>query len=455
MSPLRPSFLRAPVDMTLCVGVSSGVQVWPALRDCFVALVPRAPRKDAHLISNYRDKCRSLLAPRNDVTFHPSPFTIHFTFAPMSKIKVLHIIKSLGRGGAEMLLPETLALHNKEQFEFHYIYFLPWKNQMVDAILQQGGKVACFAATNNLKIVLQAGNVADYVRNNGIQLIHCHLPWAGVVGRLAGKMAKVPVIYTEHNKWERYHKLTFLLNKLTFPMQKLVVAVSQDVADSITKFYKKPVPQVAVVLNGVNTAKFVKEGDYGRNIREELNIRHGKKVIGIISVFRFQKRLKLWLDLAKAIHERNPGTHFIIIGDGILKDEVHAHAKQLGTADYVHFAGLQTEVRPYLQAMDVFMMSSEFEGLPIALLEAMSMECIPACTDAGGIKQVITDGVDGIMVPVEEPLKLVDRMLELFAWPEEKQQAMARKSREKVMDLFSLKRMVAELEERYMGSSLR
>ena len=62
----------------------------------------------------------------------------------MEKIKILHIIKSLGRGGAEMLLPETLKEHNKDKFEFHYIYFLPWKNQMVEAIEKSGGKETNF-----------------------------------------------------------------------------------------------------------------------------------------------------------------------------------------------------------------------------------------------------------------------------------------------------------------------
>ena len=73
----------------------------------------------------------------------------------MQIIKVLHIIKSLGRGGAETLLPETLSLHNKAQFEFHYIYFLPWKDQMVSAIEEKGGIVTCLAANNNLKLLQQ------------------------------------------------------------------------------------------------------------------------------------------------------------------------------------------------------------------------------------------------------------------------------------------------------------
>lgn len=117
----------------------------------------------------------------------------------MSKIKILHIIKSLGRGGAEMLLPETLKEHHQDQFEFHYIYFLPWKNQMVEAIETAGGKVSCFTAKNNLQLLLQYSKIIQYCKENQIQLIHAHLPWAGFVSRLIYFKTGIPVIYTEHN----------------------------------------------------------------------------------------------------------------------------------------------------------------------------------------------------------------------------------------------------------------
>src|SRR6186713_1600766 len=110
------------------------------------------------------------------------------------KIKVLHIIKSLGRGGAEMLLPETLKLHDKDRFEFHYIYFLPWKNQMVDSIKANGGEVICVAANNNLRLMLKVNEVARYVMENNIQLIHAHLPWAGILARSVGKRTGIPII---------------------------------------------------------------------------------------------------------------------------------------------------------------------------------------------------------------------------------------------------------------------
>src|SRR5687768_2814854 len=151
------------------------------------------------------------------------------------KLKILHIIKSLGRGGAEMLLPETLKLHTKSEFEFHYIYFLPWKNQMVESIEQYGGKVNCFSASNNLSIALQVWAIVRYIRQNKIDVIHAHLPWAGIVSRVAGRLAGTAVVYTEHNKQERYHFVTRILNLLTINLCSLVIAVSQDVAQSLKK----------------------------------------------------------------------------------------------------------------------------------------------------------------------------------------------------------------------------
>jgi glycosyltransferase involved in cell wall biosynthesis len=363
-------------------------------------------------------------------------------------VQVLHIIKSLGRGGAEMLLPETLRQHDKQKFNFHYIYFLPWKDQMVSAIKEEGGEVVCVQAKNNAAILLAVRKIAAYVRKHKIQLIHCHLPWAGMAGRLVGKLTGVPVVYTEHNKWERYHKLTYLMNKFSFSSQERVIAVSEEVANSIKINYGKPKPLVQVVANGADTAKYARTQTVEKDIRKELNIPATATVIGITCVFRVQKRLGTWLEIAQALHAKHPDTFFIIVGDGPLRDEIKAKAKALGTDKYVFFAGLQTETRPYFTAMDVFMMSSEFEGLPIALLEAMSMNCVPACTTAGGIPEVIKDGVNGILVPVQQPMQLVDRLSQLMQQPDRVAQMKAA-ARQTVIDSFSMKKMVGELEVIY------
>jgi len=373
---------------------------------------------------------------------------IRQTWQGKEPVPVLHIIKSLGRGGAEMLLPETLRQHDKEKFQFHYIYFLPWKDQMVSAIEQEGGKVVCIEAKNNAAILFAVRRIVAYVRKHNIQLIHCHLPWAGMAGRLVGRLTGVPVVYTEHNKWERYHKLTYHLNRLSFSSQQKVIAVSEEVANSIKINYGKAKPPVQVVANGADTGKYARTQTAGNEIRKQLNIPETATVIGITCVFRVQKRLGTWLEIAKALHEKHPDTFFIIVGDGPLREEIHAKAKDLGTDKYVFFAGLQAETRPWFTAMDLFMMSSEFEGLPIALLEAMSMNCVPACTAAGGIPEVIKDGENGVLVPVQQPMQLVERISQLMQQPAQLA-SLKQAARETVINSFSMKKMVAELEDIY------
>lgn len=367
----------------------------------------------------------------------------------MEKIKILHIIKSLGRGGAEMLLPETLKEHNKDKFEFHYIYFLPWKNQMVEAIEKSGGKVTCFAAKNNIQLLLQFSKIIKYCKENKIQIIHAHLPWAGFVSRLVHMITKIPVFYTEHNLQERYHFITKKLNKWTFNFQTFGIGVSDDVTQSIKKNIN-PKITVNTILNGVNTISFQRNNSQSKNkIREQFGLPEDAFVIGTVAVFRFQKRLDLWLEILAESINLNPKIYGIIVGAGPLESLLHQKHVALGLEGKVFFAGLQTNVKPFYEAMDVFMMSSSFEGLPIALLEAMSMSCAIVSTNAGGIKEVLRHGEDGLIEVVDDWKKLSNSIL-LLVDDNEKLNYFQNNARDRVVTSFSIKTMVAQLEKLYL-----
>ncbi|AVR46898.1 glycosyl transferase family 1 [Christiangramia fulva] len=364
----------------------------------------------------------------------------------MSKIKILHIIKSLGRGGAEMLLPETLSLHNRDHFEFHYIYFLPWKNQMVGEIKAQGGTVTCFLAKNNIELILKQSEVVRYCDKNQIQLIHAHLPWSGFLARLIYKKTGIPVVYTEHNIQERYHKATKLLNKFSFNRQSMALGVSEDATRSIRENIKPQIP-VQTLLNGVNTSKFKRDLQKGLAIRKKYNIPANAVVIGNIAVFREQKNLTAWIKAFKRISESRDA-YGILVGAGPQEEQLKSHANEYGLEGRLVFPGLQTDTISFFSAMDIFMMSSSFEGLPIALLEGMSMECAIVSTAAGGVKEVIRNGQDGLICEVEDWEKLSDLCLSLMNDPE-KLKTFQKAARERVVKNFSLKRMVEELEGIY------
>ncbi|GHB23734.1 glycosyltransferase [Mongoliitalea lutea] len=124
------------------------------------------------------------------------------------KIRVLHLIKSLGRGGAEKLIPETVLMHHKDKFEFHCIYFYHQEENIVDELEGAGVRVHLIPS-GNLGLFFQISKVRKYLHAHGINLIHSHLPWAGILARLVGRNQSIPIVYTEHNTWDRYNKLSY------------------------------------------------------------------------------------------------------------------------------------------------------------------------------------------------------------------------------------------------------
>jgi len=366
---------------------------------------------------------------------------------PNNSIPVLHLIKSLGRGGAETLLAETLTAHNKEKYSFHYIYFLPWKNQLVAELELAGGIVSNVPAENNLQIIFKFNEIIRYIRKYNIQLIHCHLPWAGFLGRLIHYKTGIPVIYSEHNKQERYHFLTRFINKLTFNSQSLAIAVSEDVKSSIQHYIQPKIP-VITIFNGINTDKFRRNDATGLKNRSNLGIANDAKVIGSLGVFRTQKRLDSWLELFAKLHAIHPDLRGILVGDGPLKNDILAKRKLLGLEDVVFLPGIQTNAVDWYSAMDIFMMTSEFEGLPLSLLEAMSCECAVVATNAGGIKEVLANGVNGFTTDVNDWGDLLHPLKQLIVNPSLIDDVSVA-ARSRVIESFSIQTMVSQLESTY------
>jgi L-malate glycosyltransferase len=313
-------------------------------------------------------------------------------------LRVFHLIKGLGRGGAEMLLTDGPGASDPAEFGYGFGYFLPHKDALVADLRRQFGHVQCFPATGALGMLTQVRTLARHLKDWQADIVHCHLPLAGVIGRLAGAIAHVPVIYTEHNVQERYHPATRLAAKSTWRLQREVIAVSADVKSSISRRFGEGVP-VRVVRNGVSLERFSPTTGAGHALRAQLGIAADAVVVGTVAVFRKQKRLDLWLEVANAVLKVHPQVRFLLVGDGPLRAQVEDQVRQLGLSGKVLLPGLQSDVIPYLAAMDVYFMSSDFEGVPIALLEAMSMELPPVVTDAGGIPEVIEADLSGFVLP--------------------------------------------------------
>jgi L-malate glycosyltransferase len=362
-------------------------------------------------------------------------------------IRVFHLIKGLGRGGAEVLLLECLRMSDRRRFCYGYGFFLPWKSAMARALEYEGGEIQGFATRGNLTMMLSAHRVARHLQIWRADVVHCHLPLAGVVGRIAGRLANIPVVYTEHNTLERYHRVTRQLNLCTWRWQSQVIAVSRDVATSLQRRVSADVP-IDVVPNGVNTTHFDPRRVDGTAVRQQLGIGPDKPIVGTVAVFRVQKRLEDWMAAAARIHERMPQVRFVLLGDGPERSGLRALATSMGLDGVLHFMDAREDVRPVLASLDIYAMSSEFEGLPVALLEAMAMQRACVVTSVGGIPEVIRHGINGMLVPKRDPAALAGAIVQLLESPGVAD-AYGRAARQTVIDNFSMLRMVRDLESKY------
>jgi glycosyltransferase involved in cell wall biosynthesis len=345
------------------------------------------------------------------------------------KRKILVVIKGLGLGGAERLLIDSLPFLNREQFEYQVAYLVPWKHFLVQELESAGIAVHCLGEASARDRAVRKGpgswaamallpgalrRLLALQRRERFDVIHADLPVAGVLARLVGRWAGVPVVYVEHNLQERYHPLTRRANAATYGWNRRVLAVSAEVAASIERSGLPGTTRVVMVPNGVPVESVRSEAAADNHIRSELGIPEKHLVVGTVAVFRSQKRLDNWLQVAARVAARRPDVAFLLVGGGPLEPAVREQIEALGLASRVRMPGFRADGRRLMSAMDVYLMTSEFEGLPIALLEAMTLGKPVVSTAVGGVPEVIEHGTTGMMAPVGAIDELGDCVLRLI-----------------------------------------
>lgn len=344
-----------------------------------------------------------------------------------------------------MLLAEGPARSDPGEFEYAFGYFVPWKDALVQSV-GRTGPVTCFDAASAPRLMLRIPAVVRAIREARADVVHCHLPLASVAGRIAGALSGIPVVSTEHNVLERYHPATRMATRATWRLQAHVIAVSGEVETSIRRSVGSAVP-VTVIRNGVAVERFLPAEDRA-GARVALGLPADAPVVGTIAVFRTQKRLDLWLEAARRIAALRPDVRFLLVGDGPLRPEVERTLDALGLRDRVTLPGLVEDVRPFLRAMDVYLVSSDFEGLPVALLEAMATGVVPVSTAVGGIPEVVSEAT-GFVVPRGDALALSQAVLAALGAPAEERGERSRRARERITSELGVEPMMRRTEAVY------
>jgi glycosyltransferase involved in cell wall biosynthesis len=337
---------------------------------------------------------------------------------------VLIVIKGLGRGGAEQLLLSGVPYLDTASYRYQFAYLLPWKDSLVPELTGAGFPVHCLEGARGAG---WAGRLRNLVRAEGIGLVHVHSPVAAAgVRAVAGRRTRV--VYTEHNLWGRYHPATWAANLVTFPRNDHVFAVSETVRQSIRypgPLRRLPMPPVETLHHGLDPAALPPPfhrgagheppGPPGRDgIRAELGIPEDAPVVGHVGNFKAAKDHATLLRAAALLRQAVPSVRFVLVGQGPLEAETRRLAGQLGLGQTVVFAGFRTDATRLMAGFDAFALSSTYEGLPIALIEAMAVGCPAVVTRVGGTPEVVADGVNGYLVPPRDPAALAAGLARLL-----------------------------------------
>jgi glycosyltransferase involved in cell wall biosynthesis len=218
---------------------------------------------------------------------------------------------------------------------------------------------------------------------------------------------------------KRYHPATRWANALTFPRNDHVFAVSDEVREGIRfpqSLSWRPMPTVETLHHGIDPAS-VERWTHGNGMRDELGIPADAPVVGTVANLKVHKRLDVLLLVADRVRREISDVRFVIVGVGALEPKIREMARALRLDDTVILTGFREDAPRIASNFDVFALSSDHEGLPISLIEALALGKPVVVTGVGGIPEVVEDGRQGYIVPAGDVPAFAQRVLRLLHDP--------------------------------------
>ena len=247
--------------------------------------------------------------------------------------------------------------------------------------------------------LLTVAQLVAIMRRERPHVVHTHTAKAGFVGRLAARIAGVPVVvHTFHGHVfsgyfsPRATRIFLLLERLSAHLADRIITPSAELKRQLTEDYHIcPPNHITVIENGIDLDPLIGLTRHGGDFRAAHNIPPEVPLIGIVGRLVPIKNHDLFFQAARRVIDQIPNAHFAIVGDGERRAELTALAANLGLADRTHWAGWQSDVLPVYSALDCAVLCSHNEGHPIALIEAMAAGVPIAATNVGGVADLLRD----------------------------------------------------------------
>jgi glycosyltransferase involved in cell wall biosynthesis len=374
---------------------------------------------------------------------------------------VVHMIDELPRDGAEMLLLDLMR-HREPGLRYAVVCIIRG-GPLEEEFARIGIPVIIFGRRGKLDVSLVL-RLTSWLRRNRAAIVHTHLFTADTYGRLAAKLAGVPAVFStvhtmpsppragsaklaslsavfsnlHNNPWKGGFRKA--IDRLFARLSTRVIGCSEEVTQALMRD-GIPAERLIAIPNGIDLRKFTQVS--GEGVRAEFGLPADRPLLGVVGRLHPAKdHENLFRALAAMPQARAGEVSCLVVGTGELQDALHAMVRQMGLEPCVVFTGMRTDVPRLVAALDVFVMPSRWEGLPIALLEAMASAKPVICTRVGGIPDVVRDGDNGLLVDASDPAQLQQRIAQLLDSPDERTR-LGLRARDTVIERFDVTRTAA------------
>lgn len=289
-------------------------------------------------------------------------------------------------------------------------------------------------------------------------VVHTHTAKAGFIGRLAARLAGVPVVvHTFHGHVFKgyYGKLktqAFIwMERFAASWSDTIITLTDSLRREIADEYKiTRKSRMTVLPLGLDLEPFSQMTRKRGEFCAEWNIPKDAPLVGIVARLAPVKNHTLFLEAAKRVLQAKPNVRFVVVGDGETATQVRAKAEALGIAQAVTFTGWVKNTPSIYSDLDVKVISSVNEGTPVTLIEALAAGCPVVSTDVGGVAELLDGGTFGKLVPTQDPDALAQAILDTLDNPPDMENA-----RRAMVQRYGIERLVRDIQSLYRGLLMR
>jgi glycosyltransferase involved in cell wall biosynthesis len=297
----------------------------------------------------------------------------------------------------------------------------------------------------NVKAVFK---LSQYIKNLRPDVAMCFFKTSYILGVVSAYLAGVQRIVSTRRDygelWLGSRGYLYFLKVANLFCDR-VLTNSRAVARLVCREEKFPADRIDVIYNGIEIAAEAISLEEKNDVKRDIGIASGKKVIGILAGLRPMKHHETFLKAAKLVAEKRSDVEFVIIGDGSRRSHLEEMAGRLGLSDVVHFLGWRKDIPRVLSLIDVGVNCSANEGLSNAIMEYMVYGVSCVVSRAGGNEELIEHQVNGYTFPLDDYMTLSEYIFDLLE-DDQKRREFIGKSRKRIEEEFNLERMIEQYE---------